>query len=102
MVFFFAPGCSWFLGIRSAKVDDAQDGSWRHCFVAWLYLTAKPFHMGVDVDRLACPLHHPTTCSHQTRGQDLLLGAALSHCYSGWWRLSRDVKPHMLGYLVDS
>jgi hypothetical protein len=51
-----APGCSsQFLGILGAEVDDAQDGSLRHCFVAWLYLAAKPSHMGVDVDGLACP-----------------------------------------------
>jgi hypothetical protein len=31
------------------------------------------------VDRLACPLHHPMTCSHQMRGQSFLLGAALFH-----------------------
>jgi hypothetical protein len=29
----------------------------------WLYFAAKPSHVGVDVDRLACPLHHPTVCS---------------------------------------
>jgi hypothetical protein len=45
----------------------------------WLYLAAKPSHVGVDVDRLAYPLHCPTTCSRQTRGQSFLLGAALSH-----------------------
>jgi hypothetical protein len=31
------------------------------------------------VDRLSCPLHHPTACSHQSRGQIFLSGAALSH-----------------------
>jgi hypothetical protein len=45
----------------------------------WLYLIAKPPHVGVDVDRLACPLHRPTVCDHQTRGQSLQSGAALSH-----------------------
>jgi hypothetical protein len=25
----------------------------------WRYLAANPSHMGVDVDGLACPLHHP-------------------------------------------
>jgi hypothetical protein len=54
--FFWGPGCfSSFLGILCAEVDDAQDSSWRHCFTAWLYLAAKPVHMGVDVDELACP-----------------------------------------------
>jgi hypothetical protein len=35
-----------------------------------LYLAAKTSHVGggVDVDMLACPLHHPMTCSHQSRG----------------------------------
>jgi hypothetical protein len=35
--------------------------------------------MGIDVDGLACPLHHPTGCTRQTRGQGLLSGATLSH-----------------------
>jgi hypothetical protein len=29
-----------------------------------LYLAAKPSHMGIDVDGLACLLHHPTSCNH--------------------------------------
>jgi hypothetical protein len=33
-----------------------------------LYLAVKPFHMGVDVDGLAYPLHCPMVCSHQMRG----------------------------------
>jgi hypothetical protein len=36
-----------------------------------LYLATKPAHVGVDVDGLACPLHHPMTHDHQTRGQSL-------------------------------
>jgi hypothetical protein len=48
-------------------VDDARDVASRRGF----YLAAKRFYVGVDVDGLACPLHHPTT-SRQTRGQDLL------------------------------
>jgi hypothetical protein len=43
------------------------------------YLTAKSSHVGVDVDGLACPLHHTMICNHQTRGQSFLSGAALSH-----------------------
>jgi hypothetical protein len=27
--------------------------------LCWLYLAAKPPHVGVDVDGLAYPLHHP-------------------------------------------
>jgi hypothetical protein len=49
MALFLAHGCYfWFLGILGAEVDDAQDDSWRHSFVAWLYLAAKPSHVGVD------------------------------------------------------
>jgi hypothetical protein len=33
-----------------------------------LYLAAKPSHVGADGDRLACPLHRPIVCGHQTRG----------------------------------
>jgi hypothetical protein len=44
-----------------------------------LYLAAKPFCVGVDVDGLAYPLHCPMVCSCQTRGHGFLLDAALSH-----------------------
>jgi hypothetical protein len=44
-----------------------------------LYLATKPSHMGVDVDGLAYPLHHPRTYNHQSRGQSFLSGVALSH-----------------------
>jgi hypothetical protein len=27
-------------------VDDARDDSWRESFAMWLYLTAKPCHVG--------------------------------------------------------
>jgi hypothetical protein len=54
MVFFLAPGCFfWLSGILGTEVDDTRDGSWRRSFVAWLYLAAKPPHMGLDVDGLA-------------------------------------------------
>jgi hypothetical protein len=52
--------------------------SWRR-----LYLTAKPSQMVVDVDGLANPLHHPTTCSRQTRVQGYLSSVVLSRHYSG-------------------
>jgi hypothetical protein len=42
------------------------------------YLVSNPSHARVDVDGLAYPLHHSTTCSHQTRGQGSLPGAVLS------------------------
>jgi hypothetical protein len=68
MALFWAPECSsWFLGVLSAEVDDVWDGSWRHCFVTQLYFTAKPAHMGIDVDGPAYPLHRPMVCNHQTR-----------------------------------
>jgi hypothetical protein len=44
-----------------------------------LYLAAKPSHVGVYVDALACPLHHPMACGCQTRGHGFLSGATLSH-----------------------
>jgi hypothetical protein len=59
-----------------------------------IYLAAKPSHVGVDVDGLACPLHRHTVCNHQTRGQGFLSGAALSRCaavYGG--AFSEDMKP---------
>jgi hypothetical protein len=68
MAFCWAPRfSSWFPGVLSAEVDDAQDGSWRHCFVALLYLANKPAHVGVDVDGLACPLHRPMARGRQMR-----------------------------------
>jgi hypothetical protein len=80
MTFFWAPGCSsWFLGILSAEVDDAQDGSWRRCFVMLFYLAAMPAHMGVDVDGLAWPLHRPMGRDRQMRRQGPMSGGVLSH-----------------------
>jgi hypothetical protein len=70
--------------------------------MVWLYLAAKPSHMGVIVDGLAYPLHYPMAYSHQMREQGLQPGAVLSHHCSGWWHVSRDVKPLELGYLVES
>jgi hypothetical protein len=69
MVFFLAPGCSFlFPSVLVAEVDDARDGSQRRCFTMWLWLTAKPSHMGVDVDKLAYPLCCPTAYGCQMRG----------------------------------
>jgi hypothetical protein len=60
----------------------------------WLYLAAKPSLVGVDMDGLACPLHHPTVCSCQTRGQSFLSGAALSrHAAMGGGAFLGDAKP---------
>jgi hypothetical protein len=35
---------------------------------SWLYLAAKPSHMGVNVDGLAYPLYCPMIYNHQTKG----------------------------------
>jgi hypothetical protein len=69
-------------------VDAAQDDSWRGCFTAWHYLAGKLSHAGVDVDVLACRIHHPTAHSCQTRSQSLLAGAILSCRSNGWWCIS--------------
>jgi hypothetical protein len=66
---------SWF---PDAEVDDARVDSWRHHRVG-LYLAAKPSHMGVNMDRLTYPLHRPTVCGRQTRGQSFQSHAAMSH-----------------------
>jgi hypothetical protein len=68
----------------------------------WLYLAAKPYHVGVDVDGLAYPMHCPMLHSCQTRGHGLAPGIVLSCRCSRRWRLSGDVKPPKLGYLVES
>jgi hypothetical protein len=41
-----------------------------------LYITAKPSHVGVDVDGLTHPLHRPPVCNHQMRGQSFLSGCS--------------------------
>jgi hypothetical protein len=68
--------------------------------VAWVYLAAKPSHVGVDLDGLAYLLHHPMVYSHQTRGHSLLSSVVLSHHSSGRWCFFGDLKPSELGYLV--
>jgi hypothetical protein len=58
-----------------------------------LYLAARPSNVVIDVDGLANPLHRPTICSRQTRGQGFLSGAALSHCAAvGCGAFSGDVR----------
>jgi hypothetical protein len=99
-MFFWAPGSSWFLPVLGAEVDDAHDGSWRCCFVAWLYLIAKSYHMGVDVDGLAYLLYRPMTFCHQTRGQGLLPGAVLPRRCIGRRCLSKGCEAPMIGYVV--
>jgi hypothetical protein len=65
--------------------------------VALLYLAAKPAHLGVDVDGLACPLHHPMVCDRQMRGEGLLPDVVLSHhCSGGGGTFPGDVEPSSL------
>jgi hypothetical protein len=46
--------------------------------VGFTWLLSLPM-WGVNVDGLAYPLHLPTACSCQLRGQSFLSGASLSH-----------------------
>jgi hypothetical protein len=60
----------------------------------WLCLVPKLFHVGVDADGLACPLHYPMVCSSQMRGCGLLPRAVLSHrAKVGGHALLGDAKP---------
>jgi hypothetical protein len=70
--------------------------------MVWLYLVAKPSHVGVDVDGLAYPLHQPTVHTCQMRGQCLLPGVILSYRCSGQWCLSGDVKLVRHRYLMET
>jgi hypothetical protein len=45
--------------------------------MVWLYMAAIPSHVGVDVHRLAYPLHHPMAYSRQMREHGLLPGVVL-------------------------
>jgi hypothetical protein len=47
---------SWLPGVDVAGAWNGTRG--RFCFI-WLYLFAKPSHVGVDVDKLAYLLHRP-------------------------------------------
>jgi hypothetical protein len=79
MMLFLAPECSsWFQCILGVEVDDARDDSWRGSFMVWLYLTAEPSHVGINVDGLGYPLHCPTIHSCPMRGHDLPPSAILS------------------------
>jgi hypothetical protein len=70
--------------------------------VVLLYLAAKTFHVGVEVDGLAYRLHRPTVHSCQMRGHGLLPSVVLScHC-SGQWRLLGDVELPGRRYLAES
>jgi hypothetical protein len=56
-----------------------RDSSWSCLRFIWLYLAAKPSHLGSDMDGLACSLHRPMVCGWLTWVQSFLIGAALSH-----------------------
>jgi hypothetical protein len=50
--------------------------------------------MGVDVDGLACPLHHLMVCGYQMRGKSFQSDATLSrHAEVGGGTFSGGVKP---------
>jgi hypothetical protein len=67
----------------------------------WPYLVAKPSHVEVGVDGLACPLHHPMACNHQSRGQGFLSGIVWSyHAAVGGGALPGDMKPLGLDILL--
>jgi hypothetical protein len=47
MAFLLPHVCSFQLpSILGTEVDGAQDDSWRGLFAVWLYLAAKPSHVG--------------------------------------------------------
>jgi hypothetical protein len=66
----------------------------------WSYLAAKSFHVRVDVDGPACPLHRPTIHSYQVRVHGLMLGAALSHRVVGSDDDLRVCEASRLGFLL--
>jgi hypothetical protein len=48
MALFLAPVCSFrFSGVLGTEANDAGDASWRCRFTAWVYLAAKPPHVGL-------------------------------------------------------
>jgi hypothetical protein len=57
-------------GLLGIKVDDAQVGACRDCFVG-SFLGGEVFHVGGEVDGLAYPQHWPIDHSCQSRGQVL-------------------------------
>jgi hypothetical protein len=79
----------WLLRWMTLEKVPEDVASW-----CWPCLVAKPSYMGVDVAELACPLHHPMTYSHQTRGHDFLSGNVLSRrAVVGGGALLGDAKP---------
>jgi hypothetical protein len=102
MAFFWAPRCSsWFPGVLGTEVDGAKEGCWRHCFTKLLYLIAKPVHVGVDVDGLACPcsILWPVAVRRGDRAYCQVLSSRIS--VVGLWHLSEGCEAPRLGYLVE-
>jgi hypothetical protein len=65
------------------------------------YLVAKSFHVGVDVDGLACSLHRSKVYEWQTRGLCCLTGAVVSRRSAvGGGPLFRGAKPPFLDILL--
>jgi hypothetical protein len=84
-------------------VDGARDSSWRRRCFTRLYLATKHSQVGVNVDGLAYPLHHPMICGCQTRGHGFPSGAALSHRTAvggGTFPWGGGVKATRFGYLM--
>jgi hypothetical protein len=54
-----------FLVLRWAMLEKVLGDVASRC---WPCLVAKFSHVEVHGDRLACLLHRPTTCNHETRG----------------------------------
>jgi hypothetical protein len=79
-------------GMIHGEVASRSDFIWQLC----------PPTSGVDVDKLAYPLHQPTICSCQAWGQGLLSGTVLSCLCSRQWRHLVDVKLPGHRYLVES
>jgi hypothetical protein len=56
MTFFWVPRCSsWLPGVLGTEVDEVRDDSWRGTFAMWLYLMAKPSHVGGRCGRATLP-----------------------------------------------
>jgi hypothetical protein len=56
MAFFLPLRCSFrLLGILGTEVDGDRDNLWRGRFVVWLYLAAKPSHVGGRCGRDSLP-----------------------------------------------
>jgi hypothetical protein len=84
-------GSRVFLPLRQMMLENIIRDTASQC---WPLLFTKPSHVGVDVDRLACPLHYPTAFSHQTMGQGFLPGVILSRrAIVGGGALLGDTKP---------